>query len=255
MNSVEQQKKHFDSIAEQYFNAYQSRNCLIFKDLLWQYFFQDKQFLQAKVIDVLEPMCGYGEGKKIIEKYLKKRINYYGFDNSPAIIQLAKEKEPDLNIREMNVLDFKEEEKYDLIIVIGGLHHVHKQAKEIIFRFHRALKPGGYFLCYEATSNNFLTNFIREKIYKANPLFDYETERAFALTQLNCYLKQSGFKIIDQIYPGLISYVLYFNPCLLPFFKERASWLVKFFFCLDKLFMGNFIGRKLSFATLTLLKK
>lgn len=254
MDYIERQHEHFDSIAEKYFNERQTETSLLLKDLMWDYFFKNKEYLKSSTL-VLEPMCGFGEGKKIIEKNLNAHICYDGFDYSQNIIDIAKKQKPDLNIYQMNILDMNIKNKYDLVIVIGGLHHIYRNIDEILIKIYDSLKPGGYFICFEPTNNIFITRLIREKIYKSNSLFDSETEKDFSLISLNNSFKQAKFDVVDQIYPGLLSYILFYNPDAFPRLNIGGKFLVKALFNLDNFFFRNNIGKKLSFATLTLLRK
>lgn len=254
-NDIKQQQEHFDSIAEKYFKARQSKNSLLLRELMWKYFLKNKAYLKERVHKVLEPMCGYGEGNEIIEKFVTKAFTYEGFDYSKIIVSFAKKRYPHSKIEVMNVLDLEAKEDYDLVIIVGGLHHVFRHARLIIKKIYDSLILGGYFICYEPTNNNFIIQKIRNRVYKANPLIDEETEKAFGLKELNKNFSDAGFSMIDQIYPGLLSYVLYYNPDAFPLLNFGNGTFVKICFSIDRLFLKNWIGRKFSFATLSLLQK
>lgn len=257
MDDIEQQREHFDNISEKYYSARKHKNHLLIKGLIWSYFFNRNSFPE-KCLDVLEPMCGYGEGKKILENYAGLNINYTGFDYSQALIDLVKKEIPDLNIYQQDITRFDarvKDQSYDLMILIGGLHHVYEHTEDAIKRLMPALKPGGLFINFEPTQNLKLLKMIREYIYKRNKLFDDETEQAFDLHELNALFTRNGFEIVDQIYPGLLSYILYYNPDAFPFLNLGSERMVKALFNMDKLFIGNMIGRKFSFATLSLFRK
>ncbi len=81
------------------------------------------------------------------------------------------------------------------------------------------------------------------------------TEEAFNLPDLNRFYEASGFKLADQIYPGLLAYIMYYNPDAFPGLNIGPESLVKMMFALEKYFYSNWIGGKLSFATLSLLHK
>lgn len=255
MNKIEQQREHFESVSEKYYKSRQQKKHLLFKDLMWDFFLKDKNFLKKEKLKVLEPMCGYGEGKKILEKHLNISVVYSGFDYSSNLVKKVKESNPDADVVKMDITKFSSSKKYDLIIVIGGLHHVPSYVDDVLNRLSRSLNKNGYLICFEPTHNNFLFKKIREKIYVKNDFFDNETEQAFELKKLNKLFKDHNFKIIDQIYPGLLSYVLFYNPDVFPFLNVGKKWLVKLFFSIDKLFFRNLIGKKMSFATISLIKK
>ncbi|MFH0774304.1 MAG: methyltransferase domain-containing protein [bacterium] len=255
MNKIEKQKEHFNNIAQKYFKERQSKTHLLIKKLMWQHFFKDKAYLKIDNQTVLDPMCGYCEGKKIIEDHLGIKIIYEGFDYSDIMVDLAKSNDPCLNVYKMDVTKFQTDKKYDIVIIIGGLHHVFKYSEQVVKMVSNVLKRSGYFICLEPTHNNFLFKKIRGLIYKKNMLFDENTEKAFELKKLNTIFLSNNFEIVDQIYPGLSSYVLFYNPDAFPFLNFGGKSLVRILFDLDKLFFNNFIGKFFSFATLTLLKK
>jgi len=251
-DSIEQQREHFESISEKYFDARKAPNHLYVKELMWNFFFKDKNQLRDKKLSVLEPMCGYSEGKSILEKNIGLLDSYEGFDYSSVLIDKVKQTNKDLNVYVQDISTFKSENKFDIIIIIGGLHHVPFICEEVVQNLKNNLKENGVFIVLEPTHDNFVFRKIRERIYNKNSLFDQETEQAFELKKLNSLFIDNGFKIKDQIYPGLLSYVLFYNPDAFPLLNIGKKGLVKFLFRLDSIFFRNYLGRKFSFATLSM---
>ena len=253
MAKIEQQRDHFDNISAKYFSARKDPNHLLLKRYIWEYFFSRNTF-PAKRYRVLEPMCGYGEGKYILEQYGHLDIDYSGFDYSQSLIDLVKKEDPDSPIYQQDVTRFMADaaaDRYDLIILIGGLHHVYEHAGDVIRNLAAALAVGGHFITLEPTQNFTLFKLIRSRIYERNSLFDEQTEQAFDLAELNGLFASSGLTLLDQIYPGLLSYVLYYNPDAFPVLNHGGKLGVRATFGIDKWFMANTVGRKLSFATLS----
>ena len=60
---------------------------------------------------------------------------------------------------------------------------------------------------------------------------------------------------VDEVYPGLLAYILYYNPDAFPALNIGGKFLVKGLFALDRLFWSGWIGRKLTFATMTIWKR
>lgn len=253
-NLVEQQREHFDSIADKYFSARQNKNHLRFKRLIWQKFFKDFEWKKKETL-VLEPMCGYSEGRKILSENLNTNIIYEGFDYSQPLIDEVKKKEPQLNVYKQDITKFKPKKKYNIIIIIGGLHHVYRHTDLVLKTLKNSLKEGGYFIALEPTQNNIFFKIIRDKIYSKNDLFDSETEKAYDLKTLNNHFEKNGFEIEKQIYPGLLGYILYYNPDAFPVLNKGSERLVNMVFALENFFYTNFIGKFFSFATMSLLKK
>jgi len=255
MSSVDRQREHFESIAKTYFDARQHPNHLLYKKLMWGFFFRKNSHLLEGGEMVIEAMCGYSEGRAILEEHCLKDFEYTGFDYSEALVEQAKSIFPNANIYVQDVTRFEGNEQYDLMILIGGLHHVYAHAFTTMKRLSSALKPGGYMINLEPTQNNPLYRFARKKIYQNNPLFDYKTEQAFDLPELNRIYSLAGFEIEDQLYPGLLAYVMYYNPDAFPALNIGRLGTVKMLFNLEKNFYRSRLAMRFSFATLSLLKK
>lgn len=255
MSSVEQQRAHFESISDTYFSARQHPNHLQYKKLIWELFFRRNNELLRDGQNVIEPMCGYAEGKAILEEHCRRRFEYTGFDFSKSLVNRAKKNFPSANIFVEDVTKFEGKEEYDLLILIGGLHHVYAHVSSVMKRLVSAIKPGGYMINLEPTQNNFLYRWARQRIYRKNDLFDEETEQAFDLPELNRLFLDAGLTIQDQIYPGLVAYIMYYNPDAFPALNIGSEKTVRMFFALEKHFYGSWAAGKMSFATLSLLRK
>ena len=195
------------------------------------------------------------EGYTIIGKYLQSDFDYLGFDYSENMVEFARQTHPTLDIQWGDVMTFKpEDERFDLVVLIGGLHHVYRHTEEVIAKLSKSLRPGGYFLSFEPTHNNFLSRMARNRIYKKNVIFDVESEQGYEYRDLRSYFENSGFSKVDEIYPGLLAYILYYNPDAFPILNRGGKLAVKSMFALDRLFISNWLGKKLSFATITLWK-
>lgn len=125
-------------------------------------------------------------------------------------------------------------------------------AFKIVKSLTQGLKAGGYFINFEPTFGNLFYKKLREVVYRSNPMFDHQSEQAFLVKQLLNIFQQSGLVLRDIIYPGLISYVLYYNPEAFPDLNIGGRRMVRSLFTIERLFMRSLIGRVLSFATLSL---
>lgn len=254
---IERQKEHFEEISKIYFETRQSyQNHILFKELMWRYFANKvKRFFTGRKYKCLEPMCGFGEGYKILKNYFFLDIDYKGFDYSELMVKIANEKFPDLDIVHGNILDYSDSQKYDLIILIGGLHHVYKFANDALKNINKIIKKGALFISFEPTHNNHFIKKVREQVYKKNNFFDYNTERGFDLDELNNIFIENGYQKLEQIYPGLLGYCLYYNPDAFPKLRVGNEKIVKIIFNFERLFYHNYIGKLFSFSTLTLWRK
>jgi SAM-dependent methyltransferase len=256
MDKIEQQREHFNSVAERYRTARKHDNHLLLKSLIWKQFLGRHPALKKNGLVVLEAMCGFADGKKILEDTLNIETQYEGFDYSDEVLETLKEEQPELKVFHADAGTVElEKNKYEVIILLGGLHHVPHMAKEVVARLVESIKPGGYFINLEPTNGNPIFKAIRERIYAKNSLFDEETERAFEVSELMDFFESSNMRPVDITYPGLSSYVLYYNPDAFPSLNLGGKKMVKSLFALDKLFLRNVLGRWFSFATLSLWQK
>lgn len=246
------QRQHFDAIANQYSEARSGANHLAFKNLLWGEFLADKRALFGGRPVVLEPMCGAADGYDLLRKHLGIDIEYEGLDVSDAMIDVARSQHPHLKLSQADVTRLEPRGPYDLVLILGGLHHVPHAASEVVNALGKALRPGGYFLSWEPTHGNRLFKAVRETIYKRNAIFEPSTERAFEVSELFSMFEQAGFRRIDVLYPGLLGYVLYYNPDAFPGLNLGSPRMVSRLWKMERPFMRSWLARKLSFATLSL---
>lgn len=200
-------------------------------------------------------MCGYSEGKKILEKNLNIAILYEGFDYSDNLILKARKLNPGLNIYKQDVTKFRPSKTYDVIILIGGLHHVPDYVDQILSVLYSCLSEKGIFINFEPTYNNIIVKQIRNRIYNKNEIFDEQTERAFNFKDLNALYIKNKYRIKLQIYPGLLTYILYYNPDAFPKLNIGNEKLVSILYKIEKPLTHGIFGKKFSFATLSVLEK
>jgi len=250
---LEQQRKHFNKIAQKYFDARNHPNHQILKRLIWENFFSRHPFLLGSLRSVIEPMCGMAEGYEILKHSTNANFEYLGFDYSETMVEIAHKDKPELRVEWGDVTTFVSPiPPVDMIILIGGLHHVYSRTQEVIGNLTNALKPGGYFLNFEPTHNNWFARRARQRIYETNELFDNDTEQGFERSDLMNQFENSGYELIDEVSPGLAAYVMYYNPDAFPQLNIGGLVMVKTLFYIDRWFWSNWIGRKMSFATITL---
>jgi SAM-dependent methyltransferase len=255
MGDVERQRAHFESVSQRYLTARTGANHLTLKALLWNDFLARNARWFERVERVLEPMCGYGEGKAILEAGLAKPFEYVGFDYSRPLVEEASRRLPGSRIFVADVTRFEAQAQFDVVMLIGGLHHVHAHSEDVLRRLCRALKPSGCMISFEPTQNNAIARRVRERIYLRNPLFDAQTERGYDLAELNALYASAGLEIVDQAFPGLLAYVLYYNPDAFPVLNRGGTGSVRALYALERRFYRSAVARWASFATLTLLRR
>ena len=255
-SKVQRQREHFDRISETYRRSRKHENHLTLKTLMWRDFLQDKAYLKGRRLRVLEPMCGFADGKAILEQHLGVEIDYVGFDFSDQVVAKLSESDPRLHVFHADITRFRPPpEDFDLIILLGGLHHVPDYAQAVVENMAAGLRPGGTFINLEPTHGNPVFRAIREGIYRRNEIFDEATERGFRYRELMEMFERVPLTLVDRSFPGFLSYVLYYNPDAFPRINLGGPKMVRTTFAFDKLFMRGSLGSFLSFATLTMWRK
>jgi SAM-dependent methyltransferase len=256
VSKIERQRTHFNSIAERYNAGRQEANHRRVKSLIWRAAGRYLAPLAGRRIKMLEAMCGYAEGIEIARHELGLDCDYHGFDYSDVIVADLSRRLPQGRVWQADATTYRPEpDSYDLVLLIGGLHHVPDNAAAVVRNLAAGLKPGGMFVNFEPTSGNPLFQAIREWIYRRNEIFDEATERAFAVDELKGFFAAAGLEEVKTFFPGLIAYTLYYNPYAFPLLNIGSRKTVDFFFALDRLAMNSWIGRVLSFATVTIWRK
>lgn len=256
---IDRQVAHFDTIAATYRDARQHPNHLLLKALIWASALSGNQALRGLCqdrngrIDVLEPMCGFADGRQILRHHTPAVLDYHGFDFSQRVIAMLRNDMPDADIWQQDVTKFTPQPaSQDIVILLGGLHHVPDAAAAVVRRLAGALRPKGLFINFEPTSGNPLFSLVRQRIYQRNALFDEVTEHDFPVAELMRMFSDAGLRLVDALHPGLLAYVLYYNPDAFPLLNRGGAGMVRASYAVDRLFQRTPIGRALSFATLSI---
>ncbi len=255
-SAIERQRTHFNAIAQRYEAGREEANHRRIKSLIWRAALDCLAPLRGRRVRMLEPMCGYGEGLGIVREHTDLDIDYAGFDYSDVIVDELSRSFSGGRIWQADVTRYQPEAAaYDLIFLAGGLHHVPDSAAQVVRTLASGLAPGGMFVNFEPTYGNPIFNAVRERIYRTNDIFDEVTERAFAVRDLRTMFVAAGLEEVRTFYPGLLAYVLYYNPYAFPLLNKGGVRLVEAVFAIDRLLMNNPVGRWLSFATVSIWRK
>jgi SAM-dependent methyltransferase len=255
VHEIEQQRSHFNRIADRYHAARQEKNYLTLNRLIWGKAAAALDLVPGHEYRLLEAMCGFAESHRMLAAASQATFAVSGFDYSDTVVQALRHARPSLDIWHQDVTQFEAPPVYDLVLLIGGLHHVPSHAQDVVRRLAGALKPGGALVSFEPTNGNALIRWVRGHIYRHNALFDAETERAFEVDELLSYFRDAGLKPVQVFHPGLLSYILYYNPDAFPQLNLGGPRMVHWAFALDRLIMNHRVGRWLSFATFSIWRK
>lgn len=255
MNDIQRQREHFESIAEKYSKSRKDSKHLLVKNAIWRCFFATLPLPEKSTMDVLEAMCGEADGLDIFARNSSARFVYTGFDFSKNMVAMARKKHPEANVFWADATAFSEKSNYDVALIIGGLHHVYQHKEQVVENIHGALRDGGLFINFEPTHNNIVTRKAREVIYEKNSFFDEATERGFSTNELDALMSSKGFEVVSQMYPGLLAYVLWYNPDAFPFLNMGSDIFVRSILKFEEKIWHTPFAKLLSFTTLSCYRK
>lgn len=257
-NTVEQQIDNFNGRVDNYLSKKTSPQRQAYISLLWKLVFSYAHRLSSgrQNVCILEPMCGWSAYDLVAENFPGSIQSYDAFDYSEKMIHIGKSLYPNVNFWVQDATTFVPgENAYDIILLIGGLHHIPKYAPDVLGNLAKSLRPDGCMINLEPTFNNSLLSFFCNLIYRKNKNFDHETERRFSLRELNGYYASAGLKTMKQLYPGLLAYLLWYNPDIFPFLNRGSIHMVRKLFSFEHRIYSSWYAKKMSVATITILKK
>ena len=171
-------------------------------------------FLKEEM-NVLDIGCGNGRFLEAVPKDLD--IDYTGTDLSEQMIKCAKDRYPNHNFKQENLLDLDEINKYDLIVSFAMFHHLPNEVDRLnaLEKISKALKKNGQFICtvwnlwslkrkkylFQALKSNL---FNTKKSYKdcLIPWFDKDGNKktnryyyAFRISELKKLIKNSDLNL------------------------------------------------------------
>ncbi len=135
-----------------------------------------------------------------------------------------------------------ESESFDIVSVVGGIHHMPPFVNESIFEIHRILKPGGYFCFMEPHSESFAEKF-RQLWYRYDSLFA-ENEAAVNMSELHRSF-QDHFDFKTEMYLGNFGYLFVLNSMVFRIPLNAKSIYSPFLIKTEK-FFNRFLGKRFS---------
>jgi len=152
--------------------------------------------------NVLELGCGTGANSQYLKQYYK---NYLGVDYSEELIRIADSLYSDDSTRfeKSDILSFNTKVKYDLIILVGVLHHLtelENNLKHILKTAHNKT----YFIFLEPQGKNPLIQLMRVIRKAVDPSYS-KTQMFFHRKELISLLESAGYKILEAEYTGYFS--------------------------------------------------
>ena len=152
--------------------------------------------------DVLEVGCGGG----FAADYLKGIYGtYLGIDYADELIRYAQVKNasPEASFQAINAKDLPTDQKFDIIFMIGVLHHL-DNPDAVLQQLSDSLKPGGWMIANEPQRNNPLIQsmrYIRRKIDRQYS----EDQIEYSKSELTQLFHTAGYEGIEVHPQGIFS--------------------------------------------------
>ncbi|HXH09760.1 MAG TPA: methyltransferase domain-containing protein [Alphaproteobacteria bacterium] len=153
-------------------------------------------------LDLLEIGCGAG----FAAEYLYGRYRTYtGIDYSTELIQYARNrnKHSHASFHPVDLFEFRAESNYDLIFMIGVLHHM-IDISLAIKTCYSFIRPGGYLVVNEPQPANTIFSWLRAIRAKIDASYSDEQEELTNLELQELFL-HAGFISIKSFPQGLFS--------------------------------------------------
>lgn len=159
---------------------------------------------------VLDFGCGIGQtGPLLLERLHAGRV--VGVDVSEESLRLARDRRVSERISYQPIASYAPQSEMDVAYCNGVIHHIPLAERDAALAYvHRALKPGGYFGCWENNPWNPGTRYIMSRVS-----FDRDAilTSAFELARL---LRRAGFEIVRTdflfIFPRALAWLRWIEP-------------------------------------------
>jgi 2-polyprenyl-3-methyl-5-hydroxy-6-metoxy-1,4-benzoquinol methylase len=211
-------KKLFDDIATNYVKKDLTPYCRVARKLR---LVQSLIGIQQPIKKILEVGCGAG----FSVDYLRgKFVNYTGVDYSENLIKYAIKHNSDTGVKFecLNVNDFDTKLKFDVILMIGVLHHMPKP-EDVIKSLSRLLATDGIIVVNEPQAGNPLIGLLRKIRKKVDD--NYSTDQVeFTEDEIYLMFEKCGHEV--KTFPqGVLSTPLAESRILPGFIGIPLAWI------------------------------
>lgn len=198
------QQEHYDKIADRYEAHYSDPCSLRYRQrFIYQPMFDGLNLSGMKVLDA---MCGSGQTSEYL---LSHGADVTGLDISSEVIDDFRQRWPSARAVCRSALDTGfENDSFDCVTVVGGLHHMHPFLNETVREMHRILKSGGY-LCFMEPHSGSIPDLVRRVWYKHDKFFS-DNEAAIDLARIEREFS-SHFTFNRVKYMGSVAFLLVLN--------------------------------------------
>jgi 2-polyprenyl-3-methyl-5-hydroxy-6-metoxy-1,4-benzoquinol methylase len=185
---------------------------------------------------VMEVGCGAGFAAEYLYGHY---ANYTGIDYSKELINLAQQRNQHENVKfhTSDFFDFSSESVYDVVFMIGVLHHM-SDLCAALRKSIALLKPGGFLVVNEPQSANRIFQTLRHIRSKMDNSYSTEQEQ-FDATELQALFRESGLLNVLCSPQGFFS-TPFAEVMICP--QVLTNWLGKAACQLDRLLEKNLSG-------------
>jgi SAM-dependent methyltransferase len=202
--SERQQQEHYNNIAAEYEEHYSDEYSVEYR----RRFIYEPMFagLDLTGKNVLDAMCGSGQ---TTEYLLERGAMVTGLDISNEVIETFKARWTNATALRRSLLDSGlPDNSFDVVAIVGGLHHIHPNVNRAVQEIHRVLKPGGH-LCFMEPHSGSLPDLVRRVWYKFDRFFS-DNEEAVDISALQRDF-QTHFTLRQARYLGNLAFLLVLN--------------------------------------------
>ena len=198
------QQDHYERIAAEYdihYNDAYSRKYM--REFVFKPMFDG---IELENRNVLEAMCGGGQAARFL---MERNATVTGLDISEQQAGYFKLRQPGAEVICGSILDSGiPDASFDIVSVVGGIHHMPPHIDETIVEIHRILKPDGYF-CFMEPHSESIAEIFRSTWYKYDPLFA-KNEAAISMRKLRGTFADR-FEFVRENYFGNFGYLFVLN--------------------------------------------
>ena len=153
-------------------------------------------------VSILEVGCGAGFSAKYLDGYYSR---FLGIDYADNLVEYARHHNsgPTISFEACNVRDFRPSHQFDVILMVGVLHHF-EEPETTLREIVGMLKPGGWVVANEPQSANLVVQAMRKARTRLDPSYSPD-QLQFSAEQLETMYRNSGLADIVIQPQGLFS--------------------------------------------------
>ena len=198
MNQTEQQQKeYYNNISNEYQSHYGDDYALKYRFRVYENALKEIDKSNKLVLDA---MCGGGQSSLFFNKYNCKIL---GVDISENQCNFFSNILPNQNVICNSILDFKSNDKYDIIIT-DSLHHLHPNVNDVLDNLNYHLKENGILIFWEPNKDS-VFDIMRRIFYKLDKKYFLENEESISVKNVVNHL--SNYEIHKLTYGGNLGYL------------------------------------------------